>query len=53
VLEYCDGAGLQAAMNADRALEEGRLDVYRFWKKVIDALQEMGRRTPINGERLN
>ena len=40
-------------MNADRALEEGRLDVYRFWRDVIEALKEMGRRMPVDGERLN
>ena len=53
VLDHCDNAGLHAAMNADRALEEGRLDVYRFWRDIIHALTEMGRRLPVDGERLN
>jgi hypothetical protein len=40
-------------MNADRALAEGRLDNYRFWLAVIEAIGDMGRRVPVNGERLN
>jgi hypothetical protein len=40
-------------MNVDSALAEGRLDNYRFWLGVIDALKEMGRWLPIAGERLN
>jgi hypothetical protein len=46
-------AGLHAAMNADRALAKGRLNSYRFWRGVIDALTEMGRTVPVVGERLN
>jgi hypothetical protein len=53
VLEHCDGAPVQAAMSADEALANGRLDNYRFWLGVIDALKEMGRRLPVDGERLN
>ena len=53
VLEHCENAGLHAAMNADRALEKGRLNSYRFWREVIDALTEMGRTVPVVGERLN
>jgi hypothetical protein len=53
VLEHCDNAPLNAAMNADRALAEGRLDNYRFWLDVIETLKEMGRRVPVTGERLN
>jgi len=53
VLEHCDNAALHAAINADQALAEGRLDNYRFWRDVIDALKDMGRRLPVDGERLN
>jgi len=53
VLEHCDNAALRAAMNADSALAEGRLDNYRFWLHVIEALRDMGRRLPVDGERLN
>jgi hypothetical protein len=53
VLDHCDDASLQAAMNADRALAEGRLDNYRFWLAVIEAIGDMGRRAPVVGERLN
>jgi len=53
VLDHCNEAGLHAAMNADRALAKGRLHDYRFWREVIDALREMGRRVPVDGERLN
>ena len=40
-------------MNADRALAKGRLDAYRFWREVIEALREMGRRVLVDGERLD
>ena len=53
VLEHCDNAALHAAINADQALAEGRLDNHRFWRDVIDALKDMGRRLPVDGERLN
>jgi len=53
VLEHCHNATLHAAMNADRALAEGRLDNYRFWLEVIEALRDMGRCGPVDGERLN
>ena len=53
VLDHCDNAGIHAAMNADKALARGRLDGYRFWREVIEALKDMGRRVPIDGERLN
>jgi hypothetical protein len=53
VLDYHDNAALYAAMNADQALAEGRLDKYRFWLDVIMALKDMGRRVPVDGERLN
>jgi hypothetical protein len=53
VLDHCDDAHVCAAMNADRALAEGRLDNYRFWLGVMEALVEMGRRVPVSGERLN
>jgi hypothetical protein len=53
VLDHCDDASLQAAMNADRALAEGRLENYRFWLAVVEAIGDMGRRTPVDGERLN
>jgi hypothetical protein len=36
VLDHRDNAALHAAMNADRALEEGRLAVYRFWREVLE-----------------
>jgi hypothetical protein len=53
VLDHCDDASLQAAMNADRALAEGRLDNYRFWLEVIEVIGDMGRKVPVSGERLN
>jgi len=40
-------------MNTDRALAKGRLDAYRFWREVIEALREMGRRVLVDGERLD
>jgi hypothetical protein len=52
VLEYCDDAPLHAAMNADRELEKGDIDRHQFWRAVIGALKEMGRRVPVAGERL-
>jgi len=53
VLDHYDRAGIHAAMNADRALAKGRLDAYRFWREVIEALREMGRRVLVDGERLD
>lgn len=53
VLDHCDHAGFHAAMNADKALAKGRIDAYRFWREVMGALREMGRRLPVDGERLN
>ena len=53
VLEHCDNAALHAATSADRALAEGRADNYRFWRDVIEALKDMGRRLPVDHERLN
>jgi hypothetical protein len=53
VLDHCDKATIHAAMNADKALAKGRLDAYRFWREVIEALKAMGRRLPVEGESLN
>lgn len=53
VLDHCDNAPLHAAMNADLALAEGGLHNYQFWVDVIAAIKEMGRRLPVDGERLN
>jgi hypothetical protein len=53
VLDHCDNAPLHAAINADRALAEGRPDNYRFWLGVIAAIGDMGRTVPVDGERLN
>jgi hypothetical protein len=53
ILDHCDDALVKAAMNADDALARGQLDAYKFWRTVIKAIADMGRRVPVNGERLN
>jgi hypothetical protein len=53
VLEHFDDAPVKAAMSADGALANGRLGTYLFWLSVAAALREMGRKVPVNGERLN
>ena len=52
MLDHLDNAPVKAAMNADDALARGDLDRYRFWLEVLKAIADMGRKVPVNGERL-
>jgi hypothetical protein len=53
MFKHCDHASLKATMNADDAVADGHFDAYRFWLGVIDAPKEIGRKVPVDGERLN
>jgi hypothetical protein len=50
--EYGDEAGLIAAKRADALLALGDLDGFNLWKRVVDAISELHRTTPIEAERL-
>lgn len=48
-----DHAAMEAAMRADHALEEGKLEVVEVWKRVMKAVEELQRKRPHGDEHLN
>ncbi len=51
--KYGDDAPIEAALRADAMLERGDLDGYAVWKRILAAVEELGRVKPEDGERAN
>jgi len=47
------GATLVAARRAEELLAEGDLDGHAIWKRIVAAVNELTRTTPVEGERVN
>ena len=48
-----DGAELEAAMRADKALEDGYLDAVKVWKRVFKAVWTLQQQKPSASQPLN
>ncbi len=49
---YGDGASLHAANRADEMLDAGNLDGRALWGRIYEAVLELGREVPGEGERV-
>ena len=49
---YGDGASLHAASNCDAMLDAGDMDGRAVWLRIHDAVVELGRTAPSEGERV-
>ncbi len=49
---YGDGASLHAANKADEMLDAGEMDGRAVWLRIHDAVLELGRAAPGEGERV-
>ena len=49
---YGDGASLHAANRADEMLAEGNMDGRALWPQIHEAVLELGRMAPGEGERV-
>ncbi len=47
---YGDGAATEAAMRADEFLDQGNLDGQRLWMRIMQAIEELQRERPGEGE---
>ncbi len=50
VKRYGDGAAIEAAMRADEFLDRGNLDGKRLWMRIMQAIEELQRERPRDGE---
>ncbi len=50
VKRYGDGAVIEAAMRADEFLDQGSLDGKRIWLRIMQAIEELQRERPGDGE---
>ncbi len=50
VKRYGDGAAIEAAMRADEFLDQGDLDGKRLWMRIVEAIEELQRERPREGE---
>lgn len=53
VKQYPEDAGLVAARRADALLDQGDVDGFHVWKRIVDAIAELLRTKPTQGESLN
>lgn len=53
VREHGEDAPIHAAMRADELLDKGDLDGAAVWRKVIEAVGELLREGPGDGERIH
>jgi hypothetical protein len=53
VQAHGENAPLEAAQRADRALEDGFLDVVAVWKRILGACQELLRSQPSSPNEIN
>ncbi len=49
---YGDGASLHAANRADELLDKGDMDGRALWGRIYEAVLELGREAPGEGERV-
>ena len=49
---YGDGASLHAASRADEMLAAGNMDGRALWGRIYEAVLELGREAPGEGERV-
>ena len=47
---YGDGAATEAAKRADEFLDQGNLDGKRLWMRIMQAIEELQRERPGDGE---
>ena len=47
---YGDGAATEAAMRADEFLDQGIIDGKRLWMRIMQAIEELQRERPGEGE---
>ena len=50
VKRYGDGAATEAAMRADEFLDQGIKDGKRVWMRIMQAIEELQRERPGDGE---
>ena len=50
VKHYGDGAATEAAMRADEFLDQGILEGKRLWIRIMQAIEELQRERPKDGE---
>ncbi len=50
VKRYGTGATIEAAMRADEFLDQGNLDGQRLWMRIMQAIEELQRKRPRDGE---
>lgn len=53
IKEYGEDAEMIAAQRADALLAEGETDGHRFFKAVLEAIHELRRSAPREGEKVN
>ena len=53
VKHYGDDAVSVAAQRADALLNAGDVPGYSAWRRIVDAIEELQRKRPGNGERAN
>ena len=46
IWEHGEDAAYEAGLRADLMLDEGYLEGYRFWQRVLSAVQELQRTAP-------
>jgi len=47
---YGADAAIHAAMRADKLMDQGDVEGFDMWKRVVDAVNELDRVTPKDGE---
>ncbi len=50
IKRYADGAASEAAMRADEFLDQGIIDGERLWMRIVQAIEEVQRERPGDGE---
>ncbi len=50
VKRYGDGAATEAAMRADEFLDQGHMNAKRVWMRIMQAIEELQRERPTDGE---
>ncbi len=50
IKRYGDGAATEAAIRADAFLDQGIIDGERLWMRIMQAIEELQRERPTDGE---
>ena len=53
VKRYGDSAATEAAMRADEFLDQGNMDAKRLWMRIMQAIEELQRERPKDGEAMH